>query len=311
MSSSSKSSFTGMRAVPRVPREELQSLGNARSEVQRKTRARLSSPRGTWQRTRVGPASPVRDRIRPIPWWLDNGESREVGTPSLGTDPGERSSCAREVRGGYSQCPVNRRSSESFDPAQLVREEVQRRSSPWRFQAYFEDTIWQVNEPPNRLSVSTPDRERRLNIEKAYGDRIRDAARAVLKLEIELTIDEIQVARPSRTDSTPGPARVASPPSSPSKPSSRDRRAAWLMPWPCPSRRSPEMPTIPLHCGPPGVGKTHLLQAICCRLREKTSLEPLLLGRRSSSIDSTAAASTKNLDDFRGRIREARAPRHR
>ena len=40
---------------------------------------------------------------------------------------------------------------ESFDPAQLVREEVQRRSSPWRFQAYFEDTIWQY-EPPNRLS---------------------------------------------------------------------------------------------------------------------------------------------------------------
>jgi len=194
---------------------------------------------------------------------------------------------------------------ESFDPAQVVREELQRRSGPWRFQTFFEDTIWQY-EPPNRLSVSTPDRERRIYIEKAYGDRIRDAARAVLKSEIELTIDEIQVARPSRTDSN-SPGRPGSLPTELTFETfvmgsqSRVAHAVALS-----ITEKPGDAYNPVFiCGPPGVGKTHLLQAICCRLREKASLEPLLLGSQEFVDRFTAAASRKNLDDFRERIREA------
>ena len=195
----------------------------------------------------------------------------------------------------------------SSDPARLVREEVERRSSPWTFQTYFADAVWMF-EPPNRLSISVPNRERRFDLERTQRDRIQDAARTVLYREIELDIVEAQPERPARAGAKPL-ARTGSLPFTEltfetfvTGPQSRVAHAVALTI----AERPGEDYNPVFICGPPGVGKTHLLHAICCRLREKASLEPLLLGSQEFCDRFTEAVSKKSLDDFRSSIREVR-----
>jgi chromosomal replication initiator protein len=222
-------------------------------------------------------------------------------------------------------------SSARTEPERLLYDEVRSRVTPQDYDTWFSGTPCRF-QLPNRFTLLAENKFRKAWLEKNFRDLLRACARALFEgdAEIEFTVRD---APPGWGRSGPPPPPVrrdASPAAAPARPvkepaailarhlkkrdlnqeftfdnfvvgaSNRFAHAGAIA-----VSDGPGATYNPLFlCGEPGVGKTHLLHALCHRLLENTSLRVTFLTSEEFLNDFIAAVTSSRIEEFRSRCRD-------